>query len=263
MKITDIELNVTAIINVKKSQIPPCKLKCTDRFSDCFVYVISGEAEYTFNGKKQIATENSVFFLAKGSNYLIKVTHPNYTFIAVDFNFENINDCQPQNEIYSSKSISLTKSSFEKIYSLWKIGNFADKILCKSLIYKIYSSVAAYRASQYVTPTRKNQMDKLNEYIYKNLEKNDLNVSTLSKMCGVSEVHFRRIFNRVYHTTPIKFITAARINMAKELLLTSEDKLEKIALKCGFQNVYYFSKVFKSETNMTPGFFRKFNKTNI
>lgn len=263
MKITDAELNINTIIGVQKGRIPPSTPTCNARHSDCFVYVLSGEAEYTFDGERYTAETGSVIYLAEGSNYSIKVSNENYTFIFIDFYFENGENVVFKNQIFKSKSILLLKNSFEKLYHLWKTGNFSDKIYCRAIIYNIYSEVARTVFSQYASQDRREQIERVAKYISENLHSSDLTVEQLSRMCNISEVHFRRIFSYIYHVSPIKFITVARINKAKELLISDPSCISEIAEKCGFQNHYYFSKVFKSETGMTPSKFRSFYTTNL
>ena len=83
MKIHENDLNVSKILDVKKGRIPPATPKCTNRHSDCFVYVLSGFAEYTFEGKSYIASKGNIICLTHKSNYSIKVTDENYTFIFI------------------------------------------------------------------------------------------------------------------------------------------------------------------------------------
>ena len=263
MRIADIELNINSILDVKKGRIPPSSPQCSSRHSDCFVYVLSGNAEYMFDGKNCIAETGNVIYLAHNSNYSIKVTDENYTFIFIDFFFKNCVTAIFSNEIYKLKSVSLLKNSFEKIYYLWEMGDFSDKIFCKSIIYNIYSEIVKAGFSQYVSHDRRNQIEHIVSYISENLSNSDLTVKKLSEMCAISEVHFRRMFSYIYHVSPIKFITVARINKAKELLISEPSCISEIAEKCGFQNHYYFSKVFKSETGMTPSKFRSFYTTNL
>lgn len=263
MRITDIDLTINSISDVKKGRIAPSFIKCKSRHSDCFVYVLSGEAEYKFNNKSYIAQTGNVIYLAHNSNYLINVTDENYTFIFIDFHFENKENTVFLNEIYKAKSIQLLKNEFEKMYHLWKTGDFSDKIYCKSIVYNIYSDIARTVFSQYVSRDRREQIEYVVTYITENLGDKDLSVEKLSRMCNISAVHFRRIFSHIYHVSPVKFIMLARINKAKELLISESCPISEIAEKCGFQNHYYFSKVFKSETNMTPSQFRNFYKTNI
>lgn len=263
MKITDLQLDIKSISGIYKGRIPPSSLRCNNRHSDCFVYVLSGEGKYTFDDRPYIASAGDIMYLSHNSNYSINITDENYTFICIDFFFENSKNEIFKNEIYKSKSFSVLKTDFEKLYRFWNFGNFPDKIYCKSLFYKIYSEIAKLIFSQYISQDRRKQIEHIVEYITDNLSDSNLTISSLSKMCNISEVHFRRIFSCIYHISPIRFIMLTRINRAKELLISETCSISEVAERCGFKNHYYFSKIFKSETNMTPSNFRKFYKTNL
>ncbi len=263
MKIHENDLNVSKILDVKKGRIPPATPKCTNRHSDCFVYVLSGFAEYTFEGKSYIASKGNIICLTHKSNYSIKVTDENYTFIFIDFLFENSSETIYENAVYNSKSLSMLKSSFENLYHLWKTGNFSDKIYCKSILYTIYSEIVKACFAQYLTFSKQQQIEHIASYIHENLSDSELSVKKLSAMCNISEVHFRRVFSLMYHISPIKFITLAKINKAKELLMDENYTIAEISKSCGFENAYYFSKVFKQETRTTPTEYRKLYKYNL
>ncbi len=263
MKITDLELNIEAILHTHKGRIEPSRIECASRHSDCFVYVLSGEAEYLFGDRSVTAREGSVIYLAKGSRYSINVSDDNYTFIFTDFNFSNPSNEIFENEIYSTKEAFSLSDSFEKLYTFWKLGDFSERIYCKSIIYKIYSEIAKLSTLSYISRDKRALMKRMAEYISENIGNSELNVSSLSLMCGVSEVHFRRLFSSLYGTSPIKFITAARIKKAKELLMNTDNSIASVAEECGFENHYYFSKIFKCATNKTPGEFRRLYKSSF
>jgi len=263
MRITDTELTINSILDVKKGRIPPSFPECCARHSDCFAYVLSGEAEYIFENKSYPVEVGNILYLSHNSNYSIRVNDENYSFIFIDFFFDHSKGSVFENAVYRSKGVSVLKNDFEKLYNLWQIGDFSNKIYCKSLIYRIYSEIAKSNFSQYVSHDRRKQIERIVSYIFENLSDSDLTVKKLSKICNISEVHFRRIFSYIYHISPIKFVTVARINKAKELLISESSCISEIAEKCGFQNHYYFSKVFKSETGMTPSEFRSFYTTNL
>lgn len=258
MKITDMIFGVEKIIDIQKGHISPSEIYCNKRRSDCFVYVLSGEATYRFEKNNITAKAGNVIYLAHNSAYSIHVTNDNYKFIFVDFYFNNqTNDCL-KNQIYQSQSISILENKFKKIYSLWTIGDIADKIYCHSVLYQIYGEIAKSDLSTYVSGKHKAQLQQISEYMNQNLHDSHLSISSLSRMCNISEVHFRRLFSQVYHTSPIKFLTDLRLRKAKELLISNSLTIAEVAEKCGFQNAYYFSKVFKANLNMTPSQYREF-----
>ena len=257
MKITDTELSVHKIVDVRNGHLTKGRRQCLSRRSDSFVIILSGTSEYSFDGRIYTANSGDVIFLSYQSKYLMNVCSEDYSFIYVDFFFERGSVASLDNVIYKSSRLSDTEADFKRLYNLWKIGDYADKLYCKALVYKIYSKIAKSDMTQYISGKRKNDIEKVAKYMAEHLSDVDLSVSELSKVCNVSEVHFRRLFNCVYHTSPTKFLISLRIKKATELLTEKNYAISEISDLCGFQNHYYFSKVFKSITSMTPTEYRK------
>jgi len=57
--------------------------------------------------------------------------------------------------------------------------------------------------------------------------------------------------------TPNEYITRLRLDKSKELLVKTGLPVYEVALQCGFENIPYFSYVFKKYLNVSPGEFRK------
>ena len=89
MKITDLEQSILKIRDAYNRRFIPGFPVIKKRHSDCFVYVLSGEAEYIFDGKSYFAKSGNIVYLARNSQYSVRVTDENYTFFYVDFYFEN------------------------------------------------------------------------------------------------------------------------------------------------------------------------------
>lgn len=259
MKIVDFEQNITSILGVQKGNIMPSRQMIKNRYSDCFVYVLSGKAEYVFDGKVAIIEPGDIVYLAHHSDYHIHVTDKNYTFIFIDFFFDNPAQQIFENEVYKSEALYALENRFEKFYHLWAVGNFSERVYCKSILYQIYSQLIQSSLAMYISSKNRTTITKTVEYISTHLDETGLTVQALSRKCGISEVHFRRIFHQIYNTSPVKFITNLRLKKAKELLIDNTVRIGDIARQCGFENQYYFSKVFKSETHLTPSEFRAFH----
>lgn len=94
------------------------------------------------------------------------------------------------------------------------------------------------------------------EYIEKHyLEKITLN--DLSNRASISKHHFCRIFKELTGKTAIEYINGIRLEKAVDLLNETDNNITEIALKCGFENINYFSRVFKSQYRISPSQFRK------
>lgn len=69
--------------------------------------------------------------------------------------------------------------------------------------------------------------------------------------------HLNRLFKRTTGTTILAYLNEVRISKAKQMLYDGSGSITEIAEKCGFKDVYYFSKVFKKYTGLAPGLFAR------
>ncbi|MBI4326907.1 MAG: AraC family transcriptional regulator [Chloroflexi bacterium] len=79
-----------------------------------------------------------------------------------------------------------------------------------------------------------------------------VNLSELAASLGLKYRTFRHLFRRFTGLPPLQYQLNLRINRAKPLLekrLTVED----VSAKTGFTDPYYFSRLFKQKTGLTPG----------
>lgn len=77
---------------------------------------------------------------------------------------------------------------------------------------------------------------------------------------AITECNFdyiNRIFKKLTHHTIFSYLNMVRINHAKELISTTNMKLSDVGQAVGFHDLYYFSKVFKKATGVSPSVFAK------
>ena len=84
----------------------------------------------------------------------------------------------------------------------------------------------------------------------------DLTLSRLAEVAGLSRYHFLRAFRRETGVTPHAYLTGRRIAAAKALL-AGDQPLSEVALACGFYDQSHFSRSFKGCTGLTPGQYRR------
>ncbi len=94
------------------------------------------------------------------------------------------------------------------------------------------------------------------EVIQKNLFEN-LKLEDLAFLTGMSLSSFKRKFSTIYGTSPTKYIVSKRLEEAQTLLNTTDISISDIAYDCGFSDLAYFSKTFKSYYNYSPSEVRK------
>lgn len=92
-------------------------------------------------------------------------------------------------------------------------------------------------------------------YIMENLQ-HKLSVEQIAAHAGFSKFYFLRLFKRVTGCTVIQYVNLLRCEYAKELLRTGKHTVKETALLCGFDNLSYFTSVFKKNTGCLPGAYK-------
>ncbi len=106
------------------------------------------------------------------------------------------------------------------------------------------------------------QEPKLNQYVSKaistmldNLSNPHFSVETMIAGFPFHKNYFMRLFQRQVGKTPLRFLADHRVSYAKQLLETrrmSGLTLKEIACMAGYNDYYYFSRVFKKTTGRAP-----------
>lgn len=104
-----------------------------------------------------------------------------------------------------------------------------------------------------VSTTRR--IDDLRHHIARNLTA-PLTVPDLAAHAHVSERQLTRIFKNELGTTPAAYIEAARVEVARQRLETSDDTLDRVASACGFASTDTLTRAFRRVLNTTPARYR-------
>ena len=75
--------------------------------------------------------------------------------------------------------------------------------------------------------------------------------------CNLSRRRFNDLFKTAFGQTPNRYVINRKIRYAEGLLKSSYLNVSDIAELCGFSDIYYFSRVFKTETGFSPSEYRK------
>ncbi|MBA3709725.1 MAG: helix-turn-helix transcriptional regulator [Planctomycetes bacterium] len=78
----------------------------------------------------------------------------------------------------------------------------------------------------------------------------------MARVAGMSVVHFQRSFTRAFHATPHRYLLRRRMDLAHQLLTATEDSIGAISAACGYDDQFYFSRVFKRWFGTSPERFR-------
>jgi AraC-like DNA-binding protein len=91
------------------------------------------------------------------------------------------------------------------------------------------------------------------EFVTRNYTQN-LSIPELARTFHLSPTHFRRLFRAYSGRSPREFVNAMRVSRAKELL-SQGIGIKQTAMEVGFEDVFYFMRVFRRMTGTPPGRF--------
>ncbi|MEF3304007.1 helix-turn-helix transcriptional regulator [Paenibacillus sp. GYB003] len=91
----------------------------------------------------------------------------------------------------------------------------------------------------------------------------DIQMRDVAKLFDMHPVQFTRRFQSIFGLLPSRYLFSIRMERAKWLLVQTDCTLDDIARQCGYDNGYYFSRMFTKYARMNPSKFRKLHAMPI
>jgi len=87
----------------------------------------------------------------------------------------------------------------------------------------------------------------MEEHVY-----GEIDMHSVCRTIGVSTSHLNDVFKSYTGMTPYQYFISIKIHKAKELLEKGDESIKEIAFRLGFTDQYYFSRLFKKKTGISP-----------
>jgi two-component system response regulator YesN len=109
------------------------------------------------------------------------------------------------------------------------------------------SDILSTRRQSYKEQLVKN----VQEYIKRNLG-TKLSLNQVADVFNFSPNYLSYLFSKVAKVNYVEYITEIKITTAKEMMARGEGRIYEISQKLGYESAFYFSKVFKKVTGISP-----------
>ena len=250
--------NIKSVILYDTSTFATHESYCPDLPHCELIYTLDGENSVNFAGQNVTEKGDSIRYLPKGnhsngSKYTLDIIKPGK---CIDVYFDTNSDISKEMLIFDFHNNQSVRNMFTKMQKLWYEKNDVYYHKCMSLMYAILSELE--KTNTFYMPEKKHSVIKpAIEYIDNNFLSGDIDCTLLSDLCGVSYSYFKRLFIMKFNISPVKYITKKRISYACDLLVSNKYSVSDIASMTGYSDIYYFSRVFKENTGMSPSEYKK------
>ncbi|MGQ8874759.1 AraC family transcriptional regulator [Paenibacillus sp. TSA_86.1] len=140
---------------------------------------------------------------------------------------------------------------------LWKGNEPLDQLQAQSiflpLVYEVLSQELQTLA--HTESAKPNIVTEAIKYIKANYRES-ITAEKLAGRYNCSTSYLSRLFRNQIGLGPIEYLIHERVHHAKQLLLKSDARIQDVACKVGYADVYYFSRLFKKHTGHSPLQFR-------
>lgn len=99
-------------------------------------------------------------------------------------------------------------------------------------------------------------MQRVLNYVERNLNKG-MTLEEVADNVNISVCYLSRLFKKTLQVNFISYLTTRRMELAKDLLRTTDFPVTNIAIELSYSDVNYFCKVFKKEVGLSPAGYRR------
>jgi AraC-like DNA-binding protein len=165
----------------------------------------------------------------------------------------------------SERGIRLTGKTRDDVEFMMKRIDTSYGFSRITLLMTILEQIAFNGEYQYLaTPVVRNIVDerdgerlnKVYRYVLDNFQQ-EIDLQRAASIASLSKAAFCRYFKKRANKTFVRFLNEVRVGQACRLLVNENKSIEEICFTCGYNNISYFIRQFRSITGFTPLGYRK------
>lgn len=233
-----------------------------------FVYSFQGSAQIRLDGRDYAAGRFLLLHGGKGTMFEIQPVKESFAFyliyykatLALPFRrelavlMERNNPFQSAFGFIPQEPVALL-NHLTDVADGWKKSDSLERLRVKGSFYLFVHELLRQLRAQGLEsgqPTLAKQVVRFLEQRYAE----PITLERLAQQFNYSSRYLTRLVKEETAQSPIDYLIAVRIEKAKGLLQQTDASLQEVAASVGYQDVLYFSRLFKKHTGVTPGQFQ-------
>jgi YesN/AraC family two-component response regulator len=223
-------------------------------------YVYRGQATFIINNYKYNVQAGDLIYIPSGlyreaySNNDNTLKMYSFNFNCFDYNNQNIK--LPLSIINHIGLYDELINLFNSFSNIWNEQSPGFKLKSRAVFTDIIHTILTMIFYKGQSINSDDRIKRVKKYMLDNYNE-DIQIKKLSDKVDLHPVYLGALFKKETGITIKEYITKIRINYAENLLSMENASVSKVAIQCGFDDIYYFSKVFKKYKGFPPSFIKK------
>ena len=266
------DLHITDIGYYPQAHLHYRERKNEEALQFVLIYCIDGEGWFEVNGKKEIVEPHQFFVLPKGvaHKYGSNKTKP-WTIYWIHFDGEKaafFSEGLDKPLLVSPEKDSRIEDRFklfEEVFSTLKNGysknNLEFSITALFYFFGSLKYLSTYRACNNSSQQlqQRDVADEAIHFMRENVRKR-LTLKEIADYVGISQSYFSTLFQSKTGYSPLNYFIHLKIQEACHHLDFTDMKINQISLLVGFEDPFYFSRLFTKTMGNSPREYREKKK---
>ncbi|MEN8116455.1 MAG: AraC family transcriptional regulator [Bacteroidota bacterium] len=229
------------------------------------LYCVDGEGWVEIKGKRRNITANQLFVIPPKVQCRYGATAKNpWTLYWLHFSGKNAEiysppvnrgiEIPPSNDSRIEERLVLFEEMLQNVEDYFK----PEKVIYANICLKQFLTSVKY-LDVYRSVKREGDNDLLKKvisFMKNNLHKN-IRISELAEILNCSTSNIYKLFKQNLDSAPQDFFIHLKMERAQKYLIQTNLRVKEIGAKLGYDDPYYFSRIYTKHVGMSPAHYRK------
>ena len=228
------------------------------------IYCLDGEGKLTVNKQIHIVKAGDIICLPKGVAHAYKASETTpWTIYWVHFSGDKSEDfidylaINSNNYVFPLGIHSRLTSDFESLLECRQYSyNINAFVHTASLLRQILTHIAQLQPLAKQQAAHNFDLERVHSLMQARVHE-QLELEALAETVSLSKFHFIKKYKELTGTTPINHFIHLKVERACHLLDVTTKSINEISFAVGYEDAYYFSRIFKKIMGISPSQYRR------
>lgn len=222
------------------------------------IYVTKGRGVFEMNGRTHVVVPGSILTVFPGIRHLYKPEYEvGWTEYWVGFKGPYVDTLCREGVLSPERppvEVGLRNSLlaiYHQIFELVRDQRPLYQARASSLVLTLIAETLAYARKNVQYEHSEKIVERARFFMEENVH-GEVNIAAIAGTLGVTTSHLNAVFKSYTSMTPYQYYISIKIRRAKEMLEGGDLSIKEVAFRLGFDDPYYFSRLFRRKAGLPP-----------